>query len=269
MLTVGEGATMTIRSYLAMMSMSAVLFSTQGLANQASTEYVQKALESLRGEVSSRINSLVSTTNQLSSTLVTLQKEQQAANVARMAEIKAITPKSKQIGELYQGGLVFYLDESGQHGLVATLSDLDVEALEWRNGESGDRITNAKGLGLYAGESNTRLIIAAQTIDNQEGRFAALSAANYQVQADGLTPCEARITCESLCYGGWHLPSLHELLTLYTVLKAQGLGDFTDATYWSSTEVNTTEAWLVDFATGNPLMSEKLTAARLRAVHAF
>ncbi|MCK1859837.1 hypothetical protein MXE00_15995, partial [Legionella pneumophila] len=37
--------------------------------------------------------------------------------------------------------------------------------IPWRNGESGDKTTNAKANGLFAGLSNTHLIISEQTID--------------------------------------------------------------------------------------------------------
>ncbi|MCK1850931.1 hypothetical protein MXD98_16390, partial [Legionella pneumophila] len=62
----------------------------------------------------------------------------------------------------------------------------------------------------YAGESNTKLIIAQQTIDNQSGSFAALLAANYRVLGDGITPCPIPSSESITCYGGWYLPSAFE-----------------------------------------------------------
>lgn len=236
-------------------------------SNQASTEYVQKSIEGLRADFSSRLTSLATANNQLANEVRLLKQAQQAADAARKADIASLTPKRFSLGELYQGGVVFYVDESGQHGLVVSRTDLGEQSFEWRNGESGERITNAKGVSLYSGETNTSLIIAAQTIDNQEGQFAALTAARYQVLADGITPCEA--LSQAPCYGHWHLPSLHELLTLYSAFQSAGIGELTQAPYWSSTENATTDAWLVDFSSGQPLVAEKSIAARLRAVHAF
>lgn len=69
--------------------------------------------------------------------------------------------------------------------------------------------------GIGAGEGNTRLIISQQTIDHQRGLFAALLAANYRVLADGETPCPIPVPATIVCYGGWYLPSAHELSLLH------------------------------------------------------
>ncbi|WP_051555245.1 hypothetical protein [Legionella fairfieldensis] len=142
--------------------------------------------------------------------------------------------------------LFFFVDESKQHGLVASLTDLN-ESVEWRNGESGDRLVNASGMGLRAGEINTRLIVAEQTIDQQDGQFAALLSSSYQVLADG-TPCPSTPTLNATCYGGWYLPAVFELMLMQTNLKNSGLGQLSDGLYWSSTEASFTQAWVVDFS---------------------
>ena len=180
-------------------------------SNQASTEYVKASIDALRQELSTSIVNMQSQVNQL----------------------PLITP---HLGEKYQGGIVFWVDASKQHGLVVSLQDLDNSGVSWLNGEGGERTVNAKGKGLGAGETNTRLIVAEQTIDDQNGQFAALIATHYQVQSDGITPCTEIMTKESICYGGWYLPSLYELFLLKSeVGLQQGL-------YWSSTEANETEA---------------------------
>ncbi|MBA2711021.1 MAG: DUF1566 domain-containing protein [Tatlockia sp.] len=217
--------------------------SLSAFTNPASTAYVDGKIVALRNELvpqfTSLFNGLTSSINQLP--LVT-----------------------HQIGEIFQGGLIFYVDNSRQHGLMVSLNDLE-PAIEWRNGEGGDRTVNARALGLGAGETNTRLIIAEQTIDEQEGQFAALRAANYQISADGKTPCAEPIAADSLCYGGWYLPSLQELLLLQANLK----NALSNTAYWSFTEASMTEAWLVDFSSGQALISEKSTSASVRAIHAF
>ncbi|WP_182352934.1 hypothetical protein [Legionella sp. PC1000] len=65
--------------------------------------------------------------------------------------------------------------------------------MQWRNGPSGNKVTNARADGIGAGETNTRVIIAEQTIDNQKGTFAALKAVSFQVLSDGITPCQTPI----------------------------------------------------------------------------
>ncbi|MDH3650846.1 MAG: hypothetical protein OEQ53_14265, partial [Saprospiraceae bacterium] len=65
-----------------------------------------------------------------------------------------------QIGDEAHGGVVFWVDETGKHGLVAAPCDQS-ETILWWNGM--DRVTNATGDGIGAGAMNTLLIIALQT----------------------------------------------------------------------------------------------------------
>lgn len=48
---------------------------------------------------------------------------------------------------------------------MVSLTDLIPEGIEWRNGDGGGKIINAKAQSLGSGEMNTRLIVAEQTID--------------------------------------------------------------------------------------------------------
>ncbi|WP_026069631.1 DUF1566 domain-containing protein [Legionella tunisiensis] len=230
-------------------------FSSQGMAAQASTEFVRSEVAALRNEFSARLTTLASAQAGLKAQLTALNQGYQEASLSGR-----VSP-----GALYQGGLVFYVDETGRHGLVVSLHDLPQSPLEWRNGDSGERITNAHADGLNAGDTNTRLIIAAQTPDNQEGEFAALAAATWRIAADGVSPC----SIEAPCYGHWLLPSAYELSLIYQLYRSTSLGDFSEEPYWSSTEASTTEAFLIDFASGERRRADKATPARLRAVHAF
>lgn len=222
-------------------------------ANPASTDYVKDAINALKNEINQGINALQN--NAHTSDISINNKIDVIQN--QINELPIITHK---IGDVVDGGMVFYVDASRQHGLLASMTDLG-EA-EWRNGEAGERIVNAKAQGFGAGETNTRLIIAEQTIDQQDGNFAALIAANYQISADG-SPCSAHINMESLCYGGWYLPSAYELVLLHINLQ------LTDGIYWSSTEVSATEALTVDFGSGEAAIRDKSTLARVRAIHTF
>ncbi len=213
--------------------------------------------------------------------LSTLQKQMEALLTAglpyKAGEGISITNgviQSKSLhhpGDLYQGGIVFFVDETGQHGLVASKRDLNRgEGIAWRNGESGNRVTNARADGIGAGETNTRLIIAQQTIDANKGQFAALLAANYRVLADGETPCPKVFIAESLCYGNWYLPSAYELQLLYNQVRQASLASFAPEFYWSSTEVNVSNALLQNFATGELLPSNKAnTIGQVRAISRF
>lgn len=174
------------------------------------------------------------------------------------------------IGEEYHGGIIFWMDESKQHGLIASKIDVTSEGVQWRNGTSGNKITNARSDGIGAGESNTRLIVASQTIDNQKGQFAALFASQFQVQDDGFTPCKTPITKNSVCYGDWYLPSAFELELMYTYLHQGNIASFAPDFYWSSTESSVANAWLINFSTGELVSSNKAdTSARVRAISRF
>lgn len=170
-----------------------------------------------------------------------------------------ISAKRHAIGELYNGGIIFFVDETGQHGLIAAKRDTS-EGVSWRNGDSGNKVTNARADGIGAGESNTRLIIAEQTIDKQPGSFAALEASNYRVLADGLTPCPNPLSAPSIdliCYSGWYLPSSFELELLRVNLAYPGLSSFSTAYYWSSTEASSKSAYMKSFPDGAAIERDK------------
>ncbi|MFH1050451.1 MAG: hypothetical protein V1779_05910 [bacterium] len=82
------------------------------------------------------------------------------------------------IGESYGGGIVFWVDSSGQHGLIATTADQST-GIQWYNGTY--RYTGSLGDGLNAGAMNTAMIVATQISDNQTGNFAAKVCADYSV----------------------------------------------------------------------------------------
>jgi hypothetical protein len=176
-----------------------------------------------------------------------------------------------KIGELYRGGIIFWLDETGEHGLIVSKSDINKgQGIQWRNGASGNKVTNARADGLGAGESNTNIIIAQQTIDQQTGNFAALLTVKYRVQEDGDTPCPSPDLLSAACYGAWYLPSAHELALIRKNLSQQGLMHFMPDYYWSSTEANATTAWMQNFATGELIANKKdSTLGQVRAVSRF
>jgi hypothetical protein len=237
---------MTITRFITVGILAATL-SHNAFCNQASTEYVKAAIDALRNELKTEIKASVSSVEK------------------QVNELPIIT---HHIGEVFQGGMVFWVDKSLQHGLIVSLNDL-TDGIEWRNGEGGDKTVNANSQGLGAGDTNTRLIIAEQTIDAQDGQFAALLAAHYQISEDGQTPCATPLIATSLCYGGWYLPALYELLLLHHNLKPLNLSQLSNGAYWSSTEHNTTQAWLVDFDSSEAEIRDKSTLAHVRAIHSF
>ena len=161
------------------------------------------------------------------------------------------TTDTLAIGDSYQGGIIFWLDTTGQHGLIAATADQNTG--KWYNGTY--RYTGTNGDGLYAGKMNTAMIIATQMADNQTGNFAAKVCADYSVTVGGVT------------YGDWYLPSKYELNLLY--LQKTVVGGFANNFYWSSSEYDNNVAWGENFGSGYQHYVNKVGTYYVRAVRAF
>jgi len=166
------------------------------------------------------------------------------------------------VGDFAQGGIVFWVDETGQHGLVAAKEDQST-GVRWYAGTYGN--TQAKGDGPFSGEANTSIIIAAQVAIGDDGStYAARICNELQVTEGGKT------------YGDWYLPSKEELNLMYqnkatidATAGVNGGSGFASAIYWSSTEYNTFYAWLQTFDFGTQTNYDKDYTGRVRAVRAF
>ncbi len=153
------------------------------------------------------------------------------------------------IGESYGGGIVFWVDATGQHGLIAATSDQST-SMRWYAGTNGD--TRAYGDGIGAGEMNTAIIIAAQVAIGDDGStYAARVCADLVISN----------------YSDWYLPSKYELNLMY--LQKTTIGNFTSNIYWSSTEVSSVFASAQNFSGGNQGSNPKGNAVYVRAVRAF
>jgi hypothetical protein len=157
-----------------------------------------------------------------------------------------------KVGDFAQGGIVFWVDETGQHGLVCAKEDQST-GIRWHN--ATNRYTGTTGDGLYAGAMNTALIVATQIADNQTGNFAAKVCADYSVTVGRVT------------YGDWYLPSYLELMKLYE--KRALIGNFSEDEYWSSTEVSDEAAKAVKFSTGSSGQAGKSLGFAVRAIRRF
>ena len=163
-----------------------------------------------------------------------------------------LNTRTHYVGEPYGGGIVFYVYDNGQHGLIAATADQD-PGIGWYNGTK--RYTNTTGDGVRAGSMNTTLIIALQTNDNQMGNFAAKVCADYSVTVDGIT------------YGDWYLPSKHELDLLFS--QKFIVGGFAYNYYWSSSEVSSISAWAQSFLIGYQYSLNKSLPYGVRAIRSF
>jgi len=167
----------------------------------------------------------------------------------------SIAPGRLKIGDAYQGGIIFWLDETGEHGLI--LGDGQNSAA-WNNG--ADRYTGAWADGIYNGETNTTIIVIAQAGDHHNHLYAA----GY---------CYLRSTgSANKNYGDWYLPSVTELQLLYNV-RSQIPGFLSDREYWSSCEsmeyVNWSEAKTFDMSVGYSQIAKKSEEKSFKCIRKF
>jgi hypothetical protein len=174
------------------------------------------------------------------------------------------------IGDSAHGGIVFWVDETGQHGLVCAKSDQS-SGIRWYAGTYGN--TRAKGDGLYAGKANTSIIISSQVAIGDDGSAYAAQLCN-----------DLQITEVGTTFGDWYLPSKFELNEMWKNLHrfgctntfpasspcATAIGGFSSGYYWSSTENDLNNAWLQIFSIGYQDSVNKYSYGfSVRAVRAF
>ena len=152
------------------------------------------------------------------------------------------------IGEHFGGGIIFYLDKSGNHGLIVTAADFE-EPASW---SFKDTLNGAKDTALGAGVVNTNRIVKTQGFPESEAfSYAALEC--LELNQNG--------------YQDWYLPSLNELNLMYQ--NKTIIGGFLSFSYWSSSESGATKAWFKNFTNGLQIRQVKTAAYALRPVRRF
>lgn len=158
------------------------------------------------------------------------------------------------IGESYGGGIVFYVYDNGQHGLIAAPADQNAGlGIRWFCCVASSTYAKANGVG--AGLKNTCLITAAQAQLSGALANAASACNEYSPTVGGVT------------YGDWYLPSRHELNLLY--LQKAVVGGFANSPYWSSSEFSDTDSWLQNFGNGSSTVANRTSNFLVRSVRAF
>ncbi len=166
-------------------------------------------------------------------------------------QVSFATVSNFTIGQTYGGGKIFYIDGTGQHGLIVSPEDLSV-GITWYN--FNRIVTNASGLAIGTGTANTNTIIAAQGA----GSYAATLCRDFY-NGGGFTD--------------WYLPSLYELNQLFLKKNAVGINpvDQFSSYYWSSSEIDQFGAWVIDFYPSGPNQGnyDKANNATVRAIRKF
>lgn len=134
-----------------------------------------------------------------------------------LKELTTGNSNSLYVGQYYAGGIIFYLDGTGNHGLVCAAND---QGGSTRWGCPGTLI-GATGTAMGTGATNTAAIVAGCTAPDS---FAKV--------------------CDDLVlngYSDWFLPSKLELNKMYLNLFLNGIGNFNQgycSEYATSTEVD-------------------------------
>jgi hypothetical protein len=173
-----------------------------------------------------------------------------------------------EIGDFYEGGIIFWLDDSNKHGLICNVTDIGagVAGAGWdcAGFSGGDLIVyelfyniNYDITSIGTGEHNTNVIVS-QLYSSPCNSTPQNGAAN-------------------LCYNmGWFLPSKDELKEMYinrdlinsTALSNGGMA-FGSTWYWSSTESGFASALAIDFTQGNYVSHLKYSARYVRPIKNF
>jgi|GEM_PF-5938785 len=168
-------------------------------------------------------------------------------------------PLTDFIGLNHEGGIIFYMDPSGNGtGLVSAVMDQSTGA-QWGC------------FGTLIGGTN-------ETIGTGQANTTAI------VNGCGETGIAAKL-CDDLVvgiYDDWYLPSKDELNEMWVNLAdsdgdgtntgpsdPNNIGGFADSFYWSSSEFDDFNAWLQSFNDGFQPSGSKGGNVRVRAIRAF
>ena len=131
------------------------------------------------------------------------------------------------IGEYYGGGIVFWVDSLGQHGLISALSDQGC-GLNWSNSIT---LTNAMMDSIGAGKLNTTMIVIGLASGSAEWACATYRGGGY---------------------GDCYMPGTVELTLLFANMGYNnpygigGVNGLISGTHWSSTETDVNRAMTYD-----------------------
>jgi hypothetical protein len=185
-----------------------------------------------------------------------------AGNVVRQDD-GMLALRQFEVGDFAHGGIVFWVDESGEHGLVCAKTDQSAN-IRWHAGSVVT--TQAKGDGPFSGEMNTMIAISSHAGTSDDGAaYAARLCAELIVTENGSS------------YGDWYLPSKAELNLMHlnagtiddTALENAGTAFVAFASYWSSTEASNSNAWSQNITLGTQSSTSKSSNLDVRAIRAF
>lgn len=148
------------------------------------------------------------------------------------------------LGQIYEGGIIFNFDKTGKHGLICAEEDLG--RFEW--GCYDNKAGNTETI-IGAGKKNSKIIIR-----------------KCPYEKNAINACD---TLEIEGYDDWYLPSKDELNLMYINLHKQNRGNFENDNYWSSSEYSTSQAISLNFSDGKFKNERKYFNPKVRAIRKF
>ena len=152
-----------------------------------------------------------------------------------------------QIGEEYQGGIVFYTDGLGG-GFIA--QETAIHSVWW----SGYVYIFYTDSGIGTGLENTNIIVNSIGLQNEDYPSYAAKIC-YELDNSG--------------YNDWFLPSVDELNLIYVNLQTSGLHDYGDHRFWASEISGRYEAKIQIFGSGVQLSRSRMEIASFIPVRTF
>ena len=134
-----------------------------------------------------------------------------------IVDLSPLSTGGYSVGQLFGGGVIIWVDSTGQHGLIAGLTDISASV-------------------EFEAVPNQATLFASDFTDGQPNTTTLVSGAGAP---HGFT---AAALCDGYSFNGfndWYLPSLYELELMLQNNYAMGdyaLGWATATWYWSSTE---------------------------------
>ncbi|MFZ4400412.1 MAG: DUF1566 domain-containing protein [Bacteroidales bacterium] len=172
---------------------------------------------------------------------------------------------SHYVGELYGGGVVFYVDQTGSHGLICSMISISL-GINWTKTSYQSTTVPAPGaISDWDGQANTTAIVT------QAGAGSTYAA--------GLCDAYTNVNYGTGVYSDWYLPTIDQLNKLYIskyevnkALDSDGNAATTALAkniYWSSSEYSNNNAWYFSFDDGGTYDNGKSILFLVRAVRAF
>lgn len=177
------------------------------------------------------------------------------------AEYSGSTPPKHYVGEFFEGGIIFYVDYTGNHGLICSLTDINA-AMTWSDFPT--TLIGATAQSDWNGQANSNAIILQSSAASTADACDNYTNPNY---GSGI-------------YSDWYLPAIDQLSLLFHAKYQLDKAIDTDGnpatiplakhSYWSSTECSSLSAWAFDFVTGTIIGNDKLcTPIYVRAIRDF